>query len=111
MVVTAYKYILGIRTLLKDMACGAAQITPTPLFTDSRSVQQGTVCERISKGSRWMATRYAMVRWAVLCLTLILLGISSEDNPADMLTKCLPLAAFLKHRAVLLGTAPPPQGR
>ena len=66
-----------------------------------RTHQQGLAVE----------TRYAMVRWAVLCLTLILLGISSEDNPADMLTKCLPLAAFLKHRAVLLGTALPPQGR
>ena len=58
-----------------------------------------------------MATRYAIVRWAILCLTLVLLGISSEDNPADMLTKCLPLVTFLKHRAVLLGTAPPPRGR
>ena len=111
MVVTTYKYTLGLRTLLKDMACGAEQMVLTPLFTDSRSVQQGTVCERINKGSRWMATRYAMTRWAILCLTLVLLGISSEDNPADMLTKCLPLAVFLKHRAVLLGTAPPPQGR
>ena len=87
----------------------AAQLVPTPLFTDSRSA--GTVCERIIKSSRWMVTRYAMVRWAVLCLTLVLLGISSEDNMADMLTKCLPLAAFLKHRAVLLGTGPPPLER
>ena len=111
MVVVSYKYILGLRTLLKDMHCGLDQQYPTPLYTDSRSVELGTVCERVSKGSRWMATRYAMIRWAVLCLTIVLYGIASEDNPADILTKALPALLFFQHRAVMLGHAPPPVGR
>jgi hypothetical protein len=111
MVVVAYKYILGLRTLLKDMHCGLQQTAPTPLFTDSRSVEVGAICERVNKGSRWMATRYAMIRWAILCLTIVLLGIASEDNPADILTKALPAALFFQHRAVLLGLVKPPLGR
>ena len=89
----------------------AEQTVPTPLFTDSRSVQLGTVCERISKGSRWMATRYAMIRWSILCLTIVLLGIAGEDNPADILTKALPALLFFQHRAVILGIVKPPLGR
>ena len=58
-----------------------------------------------------MATRYAMIRWAVLCLTIVLYGIASEDNPADILTKALPALLFFQHRAVMLGHAPPPVGR
>jgi hypothetical protein len=109
MVVVAYKCILALRTLLKDMSCGMDQTTPTPLYTDSRSVEQGAACEKVKSSSRWMATRYAMVRWGITCLTLILLAIASSDNPADMMTKCVPKDAFFRHRAVLLGTAPPPE--
>ena len=111
MVVVAYKYILGLRTLLRDMHVGLDQTAPTPLFTDSRSVEQGGVCERVNKGSRWMATRYAMIRWAIACLTIVLLGIAAADNPADILTKALPAALFFQHRAVLLGSLQPPTGR
>jgi hypothetical protein len=111
MLVLSYKYILGLRTLLMDMHCGLEQTAPTPLYTDSRSVELGSVCERINKSSRWMATRYAMIRWAILCLTIVLLGIQSEHNPADILTKALPAVLFLQHRAVLLGMVPPPAGR
>ena len=109
MVVVAYKCILALRTLLKDMSCGMDQTNPTPLYTDSRSVEQGAACEKVKSSSRWMATRYAMVRWGVACLTIILLAIASCDNPADMMTKCVPKDAFFRHRAVLLGMAPPPE--
>ena len=71
---------------------------------------RGTACEKVSKDSRWMATRYAMVRWGITCLTIILLGISTWDNPADILTKCVSKDLFLRHRAVLLGHQAPPRG-
>ncbi len=93
------------------MHSGLDQCLPTPLYTDSRSVELGAVCERVNKGSRWMATRYAMIHWANLCLTIVLLGISADDNPAGILTKALPAALFFQHRAVLLGLLPPPMGR
>ena len=44
-----------------------------------------------------------------LLTDIILLAIASSDNPADMMTKCVPKDAFFRHRAVLLGTAPPPE--
>ena len=50
-----YKCILGLRMLLKDMKCGMAQTSPTHIYTDSLAVEQGTICEKVSKISRWMA--------------------------------------------------------
>jgi len=102
MVAVAYKCILALRILLKDLACGMDQIMLTPLYTDSRSVEQGAACEKVKSSSRWMATCYAMVRWGVTCLTIILLAIASSNNPADMMTKCVLKDAFFRHRDVLL---------
>ena len=57
--VRAYKCIQGLRTLLLDLGIGLHQLHPTPLFTDSQSVSEGISAEKISKNSRWMASRYA----------------------------------------------------
>ncbi len=35
--------------------------------------------------------------------------IAPSDNPADMMTKCVPKDAFFRHRAVLLGSVSPPE--
>jgi hypothetical protein len=109
-VTMCYKCILGLRMLLNDMKCGLTQTSPTHIYTDSLAVEQGTICEKVSKISRWMATRYAMVRWGISCLTILLLGISTWDNPSDVLTKCVSKDLFVRHRAVLLGLQPPPRG-
>ena len=92
------------------MKCGLAQTSPTHIYTDSLAVEQGTICEKVSKISRWMATRYAMARWGISCLTILLLGISTWDNPSDVLTKCVSKDLFVRHRAVLLGLQTPPRG-
>jgi len=105
-----YKCILGLRMLLSDMQCGLAQAFPTPIYTDSLAVEQGTTCEKVNKASRWLATRYAMIRWGISNLSIILLGISTWDNPSDILTKCVAKDLFERHRAVLLGLQPPPPG-
>ena len=108
-IVKAYKCLLALRTLLKDLTCGMEQRGPTPIYTDSRAVELGAACEKVKNDSRWMATRYAMIRWGITCGTILLMAIASCDNPADIMTKCLPREAFLRHRAVLLGLAPPPE--
>jgi hypothetical protein len=109
MIVKAYKCLLALRTLLKDMACGMEQVGPTPIYTDSRAVELGAACEKVKNDSRWMATRYAMIRWGIACGTILLLAVASSENPADMMTKNLSREAFIRHRAVLLGLAPPPE--
>ncbi len=87
-VAMCYKCILGLRMLLNDMRCGLAQTSPTLIYTDSLVVEQGAICGKVSKASRWLDTRYAMVRWGISCLAILLLGISTWDKPSGILTKC-----------------------
>jgi len=99
----AYKYTLALRTLQRDLDVGVAPTRPTELFTDAQALIDGTGCERLSKSSRWMATRYAMIRWGLSCGTIELAKVPAEDNCADIVTKCLTGALFFKHRARILG--------
>ena len=57
----------------------------------------------MAKSSRWLATRYAMIRWAERCNAVRLAHIPSHDNCADIMTKCLTGDAFRRHRATVLG--------
>ena len=102
-----YKYILAMRLLQKDLQLGVAPAHPTPLYTDAQVVMDGTGCERLVKTSRWMATRYAMIRWGLSCGTIDLRKIRAEDNSADIVTKCLIGIRFARLRARVLGLHPP----
>ena len=55
------------------------------------------------KSSRWMGTRYAMVRYAEDSDIIKLRKIRAEFNVADIVTKCLVGAAFVTNRARILG--------
>ena len=102
MIVAAYKRILGLRTLLADLNLGLEPVGPTPLYTDSKSVADGQACERIDKNSRWMATRYAMVRWGIECGSIDLRLVAGEENCADIFTKALVGETFVRHRRTVL---------
>jgi hypothetical protein len=104
--VRAYKCVQGLRTLLLDLGLGLHQLHPTPLFTDSQSVSEGISAEKINKNSRWMASRYAMIVWGVICMTILLSSIPSSGNVSDILTKALVGEPFFRHRATLLGHRP-----
>ena len=82
---------------------GVAPAGPTLLHLDAQAVLDGTTCERLAKKSRWMAMRYAMLRWGMHCRTIDPRKLHSSRNPSDGLTKCLVGAAFLAARARLLG--------
>jgi hypothetical protein len=99
----ALKYIVAMRTLQRDLDVGVAPRFPTPLFTDAQALIDGTGCERLSKSSRWMASRYAMIRWGLACGTIDLAKVPAADNCADIVTKCLVGEAFFRHRATILG--------
>ena len=70
---------------------------------DATSVLSGVECERLRTASRWMATRYALLRWGLACGTFTLDTVPSGLNPANGLTKALTGSAFLRSRAFLLG--------
>jgi len=103
MVVRATKYTIGIRTIMRDLAIGIAPTQPTNIYTDSSSVVSGRGGERMTKSTRWLAVRYAMVRWAEKCRTVRLAKTASAGNCGDIMTKCLTGAVFLRHRATVLG--------
>ena len=76
---------------------------PTVIFTDASSVVEGRCGDRMAKSSRWLATRYAMIRWAERCKTARIAKLASRANCADIMTKCLTGELFMRHRATVLG--------
>ena len=110
MAALAYKYTLAARFLLTELDVGVAPSRPTPFHLDAQAVLDGTTCEKLAKKSRWMAMRYAMLRWGIMCGTIDPRKRPSSQNPSDGLTKCLVGAAFENARARLLGLVVPHPG-
>ena len=101
----AYKYILALRSLQQDLDLGVGPTQPTPLYTDAQAMIDGTGCERLKKSSRWMATRYAMIRWGLRCRSIRLAKVAAERNCADIVTKVLTGVLFERLRVNILGLA------
>ena len=110
MATLAYKFTLAARFLLAELDVGVAPSEPTSFFLDAQAVLDGTTCERLAKKSRWMAMRYAMLRWGMYCATIRPFKRPSAQNPSDGLTKCLVGPAFQNARARLLGLPLPHPG-
>ena len=106
----AYKYVVSARFLQCELDVGASPAAPTPLYLDAQAVLDGTNCERLAKSSRWMAMRYAMLRWGIACGTISPRKLLTAMNPADGLTKCLTGKPFENGRARLLGLPVPHPG-
>ena len=103
MATSCYKYILALRMLLLDLRLHADPMGPTPLYTDSQILLDGSQCEKLAKSSRWLATRYAMIRHGRACGLIDSIKVKSEDNVADIVTKPLTGETFIRHRATILG--------
>jgi hypothetical protein len=103
MATLAYKYLLAAHLLLAELRVGVTPPGPTPFYLDAQAVLDGTSCERLAKKSRWMAMRYAMLRWGIACGTIDPQKLPSSRNPSDGLTKCLVGKPFMNARARLLG--------
>ena len=100
---TAIKYAVAARTIQADLDIDIAPTGPSDVYIDAQAVLEGAGAERMPKSSRWMGTRYAMVRYAEDSDTIKLRKIRAESNVADIVTKCLVGAAFLTNRARILG--------
>ena len=95
---------LGICLLMADLNLGAAA-GPTPFYTDSRIVLDGLACDKLVKSSRWLAARYAMLRYGAENHLIAPHFVGAEDNVADLLTKPLTGETFIRLRRIALGTA------
>ena len=103
MATLAYKYTMALRMLLYDLDLGSRRMRPTRFYTDAQIILDGTDCERLVKSSRWLASRYAMIRHGRATGVIEPVKIDGEDNVADIVTKALTGKTYLKHRATMLG--------
>ena len=102
-ITTAIKYAVAARTIQADLDIDIAPTRPSDMYIDAQAVLEGAGAERMPKSSRWMGTRYAMVRYAEDSDTIKLRKIRGELNVADIVTKCLVGAPFILNRARILG--------
>ena len=105
MATSCYKYVVALRMLLLDMDIKGEPMGPTPMFTDSQILFDGSNCEKLAKASRWLSTRYAMIRHGTACGVVLPTKVPAADNIADIMTKALVGASFDHHRAIILGHA------
>ena len=75
----------------------------TILFMDASAVLSGVAMDRVSRESRYLATRLAMLRQAVSDGVVAMRKIDTSVNPADIFTKPVVGAALHRLRALVLG--------
>ena len=102
----ALKYTVAIRTLQSELDLEVGPTEPTPIYTDAQAVTDGSSMERMTRATRWLAAKYAMIRWGIACRAIALGQVSSEDQIADIVTKALVGARFFLLRARVLGLRP-----
>ena len=77
-------------------------VDPWPFNIDASSALAGVEMERVSDRMRYVAARYAMLRYYV-SKDILLRKCTSFDNTADGFTKPLAGAALERSRAQMLG--------
>ncbi len=90
---TGLQGLLALRTSYSSRTwpVGWNKRAPRPSTrTRGPSSWMGAACEKVKNDSRWMATRYAIIRRGIECGAILLLAIASSNNPADVMTKSLP---------------------
>ena len=97
---------MAFRTLQSELELEVAPTEPTPLYTDAQAVTDGSSMERMTRATRWLAAKYAMIRWGTACRAITLGQVSSEDMVADILTKAIVGVRFYSLRARVLGLLP-----
>ena len=103
--VEAGKLALYLRSMLDDL--GITQANATPLYEDNDAAIAMANASRPTRRTRHMDIKhFALMDW-VATDQLILMSISTHDNPADGLTKSLGPHLFARHSTTLLGKRKP----
>jgi hypothetical protein len=103
---SALKIVLAVRMLLAELRVGVAPTGPTDFFTDAQAVVDGAALERLTRYSRWLAARYAMMRWGVAARVIALKKKPARDNAGDLTTKPVVGRLFGRLRSLVMGQAP-----
>ena len=98
----ALKEAIGVRIMNAEL--GLLDTTKaTDLFMDAAVVLAGVAMDRVTRESRYVATRLAMLRQAVADGIIALRKIDTKTNPADIFTKPLVGETLRRLRAMCLG--------
>jgi len=98
------KATTGLRVLYREISDPPPG--PTSLLTDAQVLVDIAAGRKVSRESKWVAPRLAMVRYAVGAGTIMVVKVPTEENRADIFTKPLTGVAFETHRASVLGLRP-----
>jgi hypothetical protein len=81
--------VVDMRIYLRELGQGHLVAEPTKVNTDAQVVLGGTRCRRVSRVSKWMCTRYAMIHQAEENGAAVPTKCASALNDADIFTKPL----------------------
>jgi hypothetical protein len=96
------KYMQGTRMFTQET--GLSSKAPWNFNLDATSALSGVAMERVSDSMRYMAARYAMLRFAAdETMDIKLTKVDTKDNVADGFTKSLQADDFVRSRAQMLG--------
>jgi hypothetical protein len=73
-------WTLSLRMLLAHLDLGVASVRPTLVWTDSQTLLDGANCERLGESSRWLSSRYAMMRVGEACGAVAPMKLAAEEN-------------------------------
>jgi len=88
------KAIVAARMLAEEL--GLKQCTPTPLAMDASAVIDGAKMERVSRTSRWLAARQAILREMIAGHITRLVKVGTDTHIPDIFTK--PVTDALRFR-------------
>jgi hypothetical protein len=101
------KAIVGVRMLLEQL--DLKQLAPTPMAMDASAVIDGTKMNRVTKATRWLAARRAILKQMIEDHVMRLVKAPTATHVPDILTKPeTEVTRFCLLRDGLLGTALPP---
>jgi len=97
------KAIAGIRMLLDQLAL--KQSEPTPMAMDAKAVIDGTKMNRVTKATRWLAARKAILKQMIEDHVLRLVKAPTDTHEPDLFTKPVAeMERFCLLRDKILGT-------
>jgi len=103
--VEALKLALYLRSILNEL--GITQDSATPLYEDNAAAIAMANTSRPTRRTRHMDIQHFALLYWVATDHLILMAISTHDNPADGLTKSLGPHLFARHSITMLGKRKP----
>lgn len=89
-------HVTWLRSLLKETH--ASPTAPTPVYNDNSAAEDVAQSRGQTKRSKYIEVRWHHVRDLIARHILKIIHVPSADLVADVLTKCLPAPAFLRHK-------------